>query len=95
MTYEESAALMSDIAFQNRIKVACLTFANYINGEDTATTAHNTRLRWAQNTFANPQQSAAAVQPEVVMDPAVQTDGADITDPALQSATENAVNKML
>jgi hypothetical protein len=29
------------------------------------------------------------------MDPAVQADGAAITDTALQSATENAVNKLI
>jgi hypothetical protein len=29
------------------------------------------------------------------MDPAVQQDGAEITDAALQSAVENAVNKLL
>ena len=95
LTYEESATLMSDLAFRNRILVACLTFANYIIGEDPITPAHNTRLRWAQTTFVSPQAAAAQVQPEVVMDPVVQTDGAAVTDPQLQSAVENAVNKIL
>ena len=95
LTYEESATLMRDIAFQNRILVACLTFANYIIGEDPVTPAHNTRLRWAQSTFSAPQNAAAQAQPETVMDPLVQTEGAAVTDPQLQSAVENAVNKML
>ena len=42
-----------------------------------------------------PDNAAALVAPTVVLDPAVQTDGSAITDTALQSATENAVNKML
>ena len=95
LTYEESATLMRDIEFQNRIMVACLTFANYIIGEDPVIPAHNTRLRWAQSTFAAPQTSAMQVQPEVVMDPSVQAEGAAVTDAQLQSATENAVNKIL
>jgi hypothetical protein len=94
LTYEESAALMSDMNFQQRIKVAVLTFAEYILGEATDVPAHNTRLRWAQSTFTSPQMSAMQVQPIVVMDPAVQQDGAAVTDPQLQSAVENAVQKM-
>lgn len=95
LTYEESAALMKDQQFQGRIKVAVLTFADYILGEVTTTPAHNTRFKWAQMAYQAPDQVASATQPGVVMDAAVQAEGAAITDQALQSAVENTVNKML
>lgn len=95
LTYEQSSDLMNDQVFRGRVKVACLTYANYISGEAASTPAHTTRLKWAQQTFSMPDTSAAAVTPTVVMDAAVQQDGSAITDAALQSATENAINKML
>lgn len=95
MTYEESATLMTDIVFRNRIKVACLKFADYILVEPQNTPAHNTRSKWASNTFNQPDLAAQQVQPPTVMDPAVQTAGAAITDAALQSAVEGVVNKLL
>ena len=95
MTYEESAALMNDSPFRGRIKVACLKYADSIIGEDTGTPAHNTRLRWANITFQQPDQTAAQTQPPTVMDSAVQADGADITDLALQGAVETVVNKIM
>jgi hypothetical protein len=96
MTYDESAALMTDIEFRGRIKVACLTFANYILGEATDVPAHNTRVKWANNTIAGPDMAAANIQPPVVMDAAVQdAGGAAITDEALQGSVETTVNKLL
>ena len=95
MTYEESAALMVDMDFRGRIKVACLTFATYIGGEDPATPAHSTRTKWAQNAMINPDVAAASVQPPTVMDAKVQAAGAAITDADLQSAVETTINKLL
>ena len=95
MTYEESAALMTDITFRGRIKVACLKFASSIMIEATSVPAHNTRLRWAQQTYQQPDQVAQTTQPPTVMDPAVQSAGAEITDLALQGAVEGVVNKVL
>ncbi len=95
MTYEESAALMTDIAFRGRVKVACLKYADSIMGEDSTVPAHNTRERWAIGTMQNPEMVAAQIQPPVVMDAAVQTDGAEITDAALQGSVEAVVNKLL
>jgi hypothetical protein len=95
MTYIESANLMVDIEFRGRIKVGCLTFANYIVGEDPATPAHSTRVKWAQQTMLSPDLTASQIQPTVVMDAAVQEAGADITDAALQEAVETSVNKLL
>lgn len=95
LTYEDSATLMVDQAFRGRVKVACLKFADYIHNEANTVPAHNTRLQWARSAFANPEQVAFQVQPPTVMDAAVQTAGAAITDAALQSAVEGVVNKML
>lgn len=95
MTYEESAALMADAQFRGRIKVAAIKFADAIIGEPETTAAHQTRLRWAQDTFRQPDLAAMQLQPPVVMDAAVQSAGANIDDGGLQAAVETVVNKML
>ena len=95
MSYTESAALMNDLEFRGRIKVAALKYADSIMLEATNVAAHNTRLRWAQGCFQQPDQTAGQLQPPVVMDPAVQLAGAEIVDTALQGAVEGVVNKML
>jgi hypothetical protein len=95
LTYEESAALMTDQQFRGRIKVACLKYADSIMNEANTVPAHNTRLKWAQQCFQQPDMAAANVQPPVVMDPAVQVAGAEITDAALQGSVETVVNKMM
>lgn len=101
MTYEESAALMSDIPFRGRVKVAGLKYATYIQNEDVATAAHSARYRWAQQMATQPDLSAQTIQPMVVMDDGVQTAGVDntgksnVTDAALQTAVEAVVNKFI
>lgn len=101
MTDEESATLMQNVIFRGRIKVEALRYADSIFGEATSTPAHNTRVRWANDTFRSPDQAAQALQPPVVMDPAVQSAAVDpdgdsaITDAALGGAVQAAVNKML
>lgn len=95
MTYEESAALMTDIGFRGRVKVAVLKFADAIVIEPGTVAAHNARVRWATQAFAQPDIVAGQVQPPTVMDAAVQASGENIADAALQSAVEATVNKML
>jgi hypothetical protein len=95
MTYAESSVLMTDIDFRNRIKVACLKFADYIMGEPPNTPGGNSRSRWARDCFSNPDMTAVQTQSPTVMEPAVQKDGAAITDPDLQTAVETVVKKML
>ena len=86
---------MKDPVFVSRIKVACLHYASYIADEASNVPAHNTRMKWAQNTMAAPDTAAYAVAPTVVMDGQVQTDGAAITDAALQTAVESSLNKLM
>lgn len=95
MTYIESAALMNDFEFRGRIKVAALKYADSILIEATTVPAHNTRERWAMETFKNPEQAAMTLHPPTVMDPAVQAAGVDVSDVALQGAVEGVVNKIL
>jgi hypothetical protein len=95
VTYEESNALMNDPAFRGRIKVAAVKYADSIVGEANSVPAHNTRLRWAQQCMQAPDMTANQLQPNVVMDSAVQLAGAEITDPALQGSVEAVVNKMM
>lgn len=95
LTYTQSADLMNDLAFRGRVKVACLKYADFITLEAASVPAHSTRIKWAQQTMLMPDGAAGTVTPTVVMDPAVQTNGAAITDSALQSAVENSINKML
>jgi len=95
LTYEESNALMADTVFRGRIKVACLGYAHYIMDEQPNVVAHNTRFRWAQNTYQQPDTVAQQMQPAVVMEPAVQNAGANIDDVSLQTAVETVVNKMM
>ena len=95
LTYAESAALMKDPSFVDRVKVACLKFADFILNEAVTTPGHSSRYRWAQQTTANPDAAAQTTTPPTVMDGAVQADGAAITDAALQVSVESVVNRLL
>jgi len=95
ITYDESAALMTNQAFIGRVKVSVLHFANYILNEPTATPAHNTRYKWAQYAIVNADAVATQVTPPTVMDAAVQSAGSMIDDASLQTAVENTINSMM
>jgi predicted Zn-dependent protease len=95
LTYEQSAELMKDPTFVSRVKVACLKYADFILNEATTVPAHNTRLRWAQNTTTAPDTVAQQTTPPVVMDAQVQQDGSAITDAALQTSVETTVNRLM
>jgi hypothetical protein len=96
MTYDETSELTKNVPFQGRVAVACVHFADYIAGEDPATPAHSTRIKWAQQTLLNPQPVVQACIWTVCNDSAVQdAGGAAITDDALQGAVETSINKLL
>ena|SRR5215471_6781162 len=95
LTYEQSAQLANDVDFRGRVKIACLKFADKINLEATNIAAHNTRLKWANETMLNPDMRALQVQPSTVIDAAVQTAGSEIADDPLQASVEVTVEKML
>lgn len=93
LDYAQSAALMMNTAFRDRIKVACLKYADYIKDEAPSTPAHNTRLKWSQETMISPDTSVARITPIVVMDAQVQEQGDAITDANLQTVVETAINE--
>jgi hypothetical protein len=95
MTYEESAALMTDPIFRGRVKVACLKYADSIIIEAVSVAGHASRVRWAAQVFQSPDTVAQQVQPPAVMDAAVAAAGKNVTDEALQGAVEAVVNKTL
>lgn len=95
LDYTQSDALMTDLTFQGRIKVACLKYADYIKGEPSNTSGHSARLRWAQGVYQSPGGVAIQVQPPTVMDPNVQAQGSAISDQDLQTAVETTVEAFL
>jgi hypothetical protein len=95
MAYEASAALMADIAFRDRIKVAALEIATAYQAEDPTTPAHNSRYKWAVLCFQSPDAVAGQLQHPVVMDPTVQANGSGIIDADLHDAVERVVNKII
>jgi hypothetical protein len=95
LSYEQSAGLMKDVIFRDRVQIACINFARYITDEAPSVTAHSTRIKWAQQTLVSPEPTVNQVIPTVVTDAAVQADGAAVTDAQLQTAVETSVNKLL
>jgi hypothetical protein len=95
MTYQESSELMVNGEFRGRCKVAVLKYADSIMIEASSVPAHQTRQKWAVQTMQSPDMVASQIQPPTVMDPAVQQDGAAVTDAALQGAVESVVNKLM
>jgi hypothetical protein len=95
LTYEQTYALTKDAIFRGRVAVGCTHYAVFITDEPANTPAHSTRYKWAQNTLGNVDSAVNMVITTVCNDTAVQTDGAAITDAALQSTVETAVNKLL
>jgi hypothetical protein len=95
MTYDESASLMVDNGFLGRVKVGCLKYAETIMNEPSDTVAHNSRLRWARDTYQQPDIVARQVQQPVVMDPNIQIAGATASDAIIQGAVEATVNKLI
>jgi hypothetical protein len=95
LSYEQTYGLMKDEAFRGRTTVAVSHYATYITGEQPNVQGHPSRYRWAQQTLLAPEVATTQILPTVVQDVSVQQDGSAITDEALQSAVENAVNKLI
>ena len=94
MTYEESAALMQDMAFRGRVKVAALNYAQYLSLQ-VATASSNATMMWVQQTFRSPDAMAQTLTPPTVMNPNVQAAGTDVSDDALLAAVQSVANMMM
>src|SRR6266478_6020474 len=92
LTYSQSAALMKDPTFIDRVKVAVLKYANSIVGEALTVPQHHARLHWAQSAIVGPDNVAQTLAQVTVMDTQVQTDGSAITDALLQGSVETVLN---
>jgi hypothetical protein len=92
LTYAQSATLMKDPAFIDRVKVAVLKYANFILAEAVTVPQHHARHRWAVSATVGPDSVAQVVAQPVVMDSQVQTDGSAITDANLQTSVETVLN---
>lgn len=93
LTYEESAALMSDQVFRGRVKAACISYAGTLLASPPA---NNPALfAWASATYDNPELATQKVTPPAVMNVNVQTEGAAISDPALLATVEYVVGGLL
>jgi hypothetical protein len=86
---------MNDLAFRNRVKVACLKYADSILGEPPNTPGHAARYQWATIAQRQPDSTAVTITPPTVMDAAVQEAGAEISDELLQGAVESVINKRI
>lgn len=93
MNYAELSQLMTDPAFRGRIKVAILTYSIRILQDQGSYS--NAVLRWANQAFRAPDQTAQASQANVCMEPAIHGQGANVDDGALQFSVENAVQKIV
>ena len=95
LTHDQSAQLMNDATFRGRVKVSCLGYAQYISLEATNTPAHNSRFKWAQTVFANPDLVAGQITPPTVLNPNVQQAGSVITDADLDAAVQAVVDAVM
>jgi hypothetical protein len=95
LSYDQSASLMQDSGFRGRVKVACLSYAQYISLEATSTAAHNSRYRWATRCFQAPDQVGNEVVSPVVMNPNVAQAGSEVTDADLQAAVQAVVDAIM
>jgi hypothetical protein len=95
LDYASTAALMTNQAFRDRVKIACLKYADYVTNEGPGVTAHWTRLRWAQMCVGSPENAVQQIMPLLIMDGQVQLDGDAIIDNALQTSVETVINKLM
>jgi hypothetical protein len=95
LTYDDSANLINDPKFRGRVKIACLKFANYILDEAGTTAAHGARSRWANQCVQQPDMTMNTVVPPLVLDPAIQSTGAAVDDPTLQTAVEDTIQQLM
>jgi hypothetical protein len=91
MSYEESNALMQDMAFRGRVKVAAVVYAQYL----ALLPATNAQMRWIQTTMSQPDQMAGTLTPPTVMNPDVQAAGPTVSDEVLQAAVQSVANQIM
>ena len=83
---------MKDPTFYDRVKVAGLSYAQYLNLQ-----AGNPRSKqvWVQQTVMSPDVTATQLVNPVVLNPNVQAAGAAVTDADLQAAVQAVADSMM
>lgn len=84
---------MLDPTFRSRIRFGVITFSNKIIEQGAA--SNFPLVSWAVGTADNPETNLAMTQQFVVLDPHVQDQGADISDPVLQVVIEGVVQSKI
>jgi hypothetical protein len=105
LDYKQSSELRINPIFMGRIGTAALRWSSSIlsnSSLDISTGTARRKIKFAEDVYANPVIQAQKLQPGVVQDPAVQSEDIDpnngdstITDPALQSAVEATIDKII
>lgn len=94
LSQTESADLMKDPVFIGRVKVCCLTYAQYLQ-EQLQVPLRGSQMRWIQQVIVQPDQVAQTIVNPVVQNPNVQADGAAIDDPGLQAAVQAVADQIM
>lgn len=92
LTLAESAALINDLDFRGRVKVAALQYATYVFSQAGQS---NSRMAWAQRTMQQPDTTAQTLTPAVVMNINVQSLGKDIDDDNLRASVQVTADLMI
>ena len=90
-TYLEIYALKTDQEFRNRVGMSLVNYATYLLGQPPDRPWHEQEVAWARRASSNTEDQIYRVMGFVLGDAAVQADLGDITDTALQSVVETAV----
>lgn len=92
LNFAQSAALMNNLDFRGRVKVAALQYATALLAQPGSS---NSKASWVQRTMQQPDTTAQVLVPAVVLNVNVQNAGADITDQDLAAAVQATADKMM
>lgn len=90
-TYLEIYALKTDQEFRNRVGMALVNYATYLLGQPPDRPWHEQEVAWARRASSNTEDQIYRVMGFVLGDAQVQADLGAISDPALQTVVEVAV----
>lgn len=76
----ELATLKNTSGFTDRLTMCVAFFAQYIIGENPATTNHQRRFNWAQGAILNPAGTAAQIAALVTLDPTFANVASPVSD---------------
>lgn len=92
-TYLEIYALKTDQDFRNRVGMALVNYATYLLGQPATRPWHEQEVNWARKASFNTDDQIYRIMGFVLGDPQVQADLGTITDAALQTVVETAVQQ--